>query len=64
MVLKYPKDIEVNICNVLVMTEDFNIRNRDCDLFYPHHLAYSNIHMEVADSFDLKLSFPINQVST
>jgi len=60
MALKYLKDIEVNIHNVFVMTRDFNIRNSNWDLSYPHHLAYSDILMEVADSFDLKLSSPVN----
>jgi len=64
MVLKYLKNIKVNICNILVITEDFNIRNRDWNLSYPYYLAYSNILMKVADSFNLKHSFLINQVST
>ena len=46
------------------MTRDFNIRDSNWDLSYPHYLAYSDILMEVADSFDLKLSSPINQVPT
>ena len=29
LVLKYLKDIKVNICNVLVMTGEFNIKDRD-----------------------------------
>ena len=29
LVLKYLKNTEVNICNVLVLTGNFNIRDRD-----------------------------------
>ena len=46
------------------MIRDLNIRNSDWDPFYSHYLSYSDILIEVADSFDLKLSTLINQVST
>lgn len=46
------------------MTRDFNIRDRDRDLSYSHHLAYSNILMKVTDSLKLILSFTIYQVLT
>ena len=62
--LKYLKDIEVNIYNVLIMTGDFNIRDNDWDLNYSYYSVYNNILIEVADSFSLKLSSPVNQVST
>ena len=32
------------------MAGDFNIRNWDWDLSYPHYLAYNNILIKVADS--------------
>jgi len=41
------------------MTGDFNIRDRDWDLSYPHHLAHSDILMEISDFFDLKISSPV-----
>ena len=62
--LKYLKDIEVNIYNVLIMTGDFNIRDNNWDLNYSYYSVYNNILIEVADSFSLKLSSPVNQVST
>ena len=62
--LKYPKDIEVNLSNVLIMTGDFNIKNNNWDLLYPHHSIYTNTLREIANSFNLGLSIPINQVST
>jgi len=46
------------------MTEDFNIRDNDWDLYYPYHLTSSDILLEIADFFNLKLSFPVNQVLT
>jgi len=63
-VLKYLQDTEANLYNVLVMASDFNIRNSDWDLSYPFHLIYRNTLIDIADSFDLKLSSPIQQVPT
>ena len=62
--LKYLKDIEVNICNLLIMTGDFNIRNSLWDLYFPHHLTINNDLIIIADSFNLDLSIPTNQVPT
>jgi len=62
--LKYLKDTEVNLNNVLIMTDDFNMRDNDWDLSYPHHLTYTDILQEIADSFNLELSLPINQILT
>ena len=42
MALKYLKDTEVNIDNVLVMTGDFNIRDSLWDTDFPHHSAISD----------------------
>ena len=46
------------------MIGDFNIRDNDWDLTYPYHSVYSNVLMEVVNSFDLKLSTPVHQVPT
>jgi len=64
MALKYLKDIEINIHNILIMIGDFNISYSNWDLSYPHHSTYSNILMEVADSFDLKSFSSVNQFPT
>ena len=64
LALKYFKNTEVNICNVLIMTKDFNIRDRDWDLSYPHHSAHSDICMEISDFFDLRISSPVYQILT
>jgi len=64
IVLKYLKNTEINICNILVMTGDFNIGDSDWDSSYPYHLVFSDTLLEITDYFDLKLSFFINQVPT
>ena len=63
-VLKYLKDTEVNISNLLIMTGDFNIRDSIWDPSYPHHSSSSDNLMIIADSFNLELSFPTNRVPT
>ena len=62
--MKYLKDIEINLNNVLIMTVNFNIRDNDWDLLYPHHSVYTNTLMEIADSFNLSLFSPISQIPT
>ena len=64
MVLKYLKDTEVNIGNVLIMTEDFNIRDSSWDLHFPYYSFYSNTLFEVVDFLYLELSRLTEQVST
>jgi len=62
LALKYLRDTEVNIHNILIITWDFNIRDRDRDLAYPHYLVHSNTFTYIADSFELRLFFPVHQV--
>ena len=62
--LKYLKIIEANLNNVLIVIENFNIRDNDWDPSYSHHSIYSDILMEIVNSFNLSLSTPIIQVST
>jgi len=62
--LKYLKNTEVNLHNILIMAEDFNIRDSNWNSSYSFHLIYSDTLFEVANSFDLKLSSSIQQVST
>jgi len=63
-VIKYLKDTEVDICNLLVMTGDFNICNSIWDPSFHHHSSISDNLIIIADSFNLNLSCPINQVLT
>jgi len=62
--LKYLKDTEVNITNLLIMTGDFNIRDSIWDLSFPYHSAISDNLMILADSFNLDLLIPTHQVPT
>jgi len=43
---------------------DFNISDINWNLSYSHYFVYTNILMEIANSFDLSLSTPISQVPT
>jgi len=58
--LKYLKDTEVNISNVLLMTGDFNIRDSLWDSSFPFHSSISDDLIMIADSFYLSLSTPTN----
>jgi len=62
--LKYLKDTKVNINNLLIMTGDFNIRDRLWDPSFSHHASISDDLFIIADSFNLDLSIPTNPVST
>ena len=60
--LKYLKNTEINLNNVLIIIEDFDIRDSNWDPSYPHHLLYTDMLWEVADSFGLELLISINLV--
>ena len=62
--LKYLKDTEVNINNLLIMTGDFNIRDQFWDSSFPHHSFISDDLFIIADLFNLELSTPTNPVLT
>jgi len=62
--LKYLKDTEVNLSNLIIMAGDFNIRDSIWDLVFPHHSTFSNNLMIVANSFNLELSSPTHNVPT
>jgi len=62
--LKYLKDTEVNIDNVLLMTGNFNIRNNLWDSFFPFHSLISDDLIIIADSFNLALSTLTNPSPT
>ena len=62
--LKYLKDTEVNINNIILMTGDFNIRDSLWDSSFPFHSSISNNLIMIADSFDLILSSPTNPCPT
>ena len=62
--LKHLKDSEANIQNLLIMTGDFNIWDSIWDPSFPHHSSISDNLIIIADSFNLNLSIPTNQVPT
>ena len=58
MALKYLKDTEVNIGNILIMTGDFNIRDNSWNLLFLYYVVYQNTLIKVADFLHLELSRP------
>jgi len=58
--LKYLKDTEVNINNVLLMMGDFNIRDSLWDPSFPFHSSISDDLFMIADSFNLALLVSTN----
>jgi len=62
--LKYLKDTEVNIENVLLMIGDFNIRDSLWDSAFPFHSSVSDDLIIIADSFNLSLFTPTNPCPT
>jgi len=56
LALKYLKNTEVNINNILIMTGDLNIRDNFWDPDFPYHLSHRNILFKIANSFQLELS--------
>ena len=62
--IKYLKNTEFNLRNLLIMTGDFNICDSLWDPSYNFHSLISNDLFMIVDSFDLNLSVPINQIPT
>ena len=54
--LKYLKNTEVNINNVLIMTGDFNIKDSLRDLLFSYHSIHRDTLTTIADSFQLGIS--------
>ena len=64
ILLKYLKDTEVNIWNLLIIIGNFNICNNLWDPLFPHHSSISDDLLIIADLFNLELSNLTNQVLT
>ena len=64
MDLKYLKNTEVIINNILIMTGVFNIYDNFWNPNYPFHSTHSNLLIDIVNSMHLGLSFPLNHVST
>ena len=63
-VIKYLKDMEVYIRNLIIMTGNFNIYDSLWNPSYNFHSSISNNLFVIADSFNLFLSFPIERFPT
>ena len=64
LALKYLKDTEVLLNNVLIMTKNFNIFDNFWDPNYSFHSSNSNLLINLIDSMNLGLSFSTNSVPT
>jgi len=64
LVLKYLKDTEANLQNILIMAGDLNIRDSNWDPCYPFHSIYSDFLLEITDLYGLCLSSHNQQVPT
>ena len=62
--LKYLKDTEVNLSNLLIMAGNFNIRDSFWDVAFPHHSHLCDDLLIVADSFNLELLYSTNNIPT
>jgi len=62
--LKYLKDTEANLNNVIIITGNFNIRNSDWDPVYSYHSLHTDTLCEISDSLDLEMFTPINPTPT
>ena len=62
--LKYLKDTEANINNIILMIGDFNIRDSSWDSSFPFHSSISDDLIIIADSFNLALSTLTNPCLT
>ena len=58
--LKYLKDTEANINNILVITGNFNIRDNSWDLSFSHQFIHHDTLTDIADSINLCISNPTN----
>ena len=57
--LKYFKNTKANINNVLIMIDNFNIRDSSWDPLFPNHPTYSDILTDIVDSLNLNISSTI-----
>ena len=62
--LKYLKNIKADLNNILIITRDFNIRDNDWNPIYFYYSVYTDILMEITDSFDLRMFTFYIQVPT
>ena len=64
LALKYLKNTETNIHNVIIMTGDFNIRDSLWDTNFLFHSVHSDTLFDIADSLSLAISKPSENFPT
>ena len=64
LALKYLKDTETNIHNIIIITGDFNIRDSLCDTNFQFHSVHSDTLFDITDSFSLTISKPSENFPT
>ena len=64
MAFKYLKNTKAGISNILIITENFNIRDSLWNPNFPYHSIHSNLLRNVTDFINLELSKSTNQVPT
>jgi len=62
--IKYLKGTDFQLRNLIIMTGDFNICDSLWDPSYNFHSSISDDLFAIADSFNLFLSFPMDQIPT
>jgi len=62
--LKYFKNNEANINNILIITSNFNIRNSSWDPLFPNYLVHSNTLTDITNTLNLYISSATIQVPT
>jgi len=62
--LKYLKNTEANINNILIMTSDFNIRDSSWDPLFSNHSIHGDMLTNITDSLSLYISNATIQVPT
>jgi len=56
LALKYLKNTEVNINNILIITKNFNIRDSFWNPYFPYHFIHRDSLFDIADFFQLEIS--------
>ena len=64
LALKYLKNTEVNINNVLIMIDNFNIRDCSWDSDFRFYFLHKDTLIDIANTFHLELSIPTNYILT
>ena len=59
-ILKYLKDIEMNLNNILIMIVNFNIRDNNWNPLYLYYFIYINILRKIANSLNLEILLSVD----